>query len=201
MEANSIQKEFGVDVNSPVYNERLDELDKTLVDIVGTLSSSLPVKNIQEDIFQHVFLPIFLGETLVSHGATIDTWVNYAGGPYLPVNVINKENELLFQVPSLYRREVVNSNIQRKENIADIMNMAKKHHELSPKRGDAYRVAGLNNLLQDMYNTEKFLTNFEEWNVIFKRYGKGFDVEIKNNSVDVSNDTKQQSAQDEFIYD
>lgn len=203
MQPNKIQAEFGVDITSPLYNQRLDELDKMLDTVVGSLNNDNTVKiaKIEEVYFKNIFLPIFLGETIVSHGATLTDWVSYAGGQYLPVDVIDQQGTVIFRVPAIYSRDVVLANIDRSQNIADIMHMAKKHHELSPKSGDAYRVRGLTNVLKNMFSTDNFLANFEDWNSIFKRYGKGFELGVKNNSTAISNDTNQQSNDDDFEYD
>ncbi len=204
MEVNKIQQEFGVDVSSPVYNERLNELDKTLNDIVDgfNLISIERAAVIPEDLFKYFFLPIFLGETDNVDGRTLSTWVALAGGQYNPVNVIDANRNVLFTVPPIFQRNIIMSNIERVANIADIMTMAKKHHELSPKRGDAYRQRGLNAIIENMRNPKEFLGTLNEWNEIFKRYGKGYNLEVKNNTVAVSNDTNQQVKDDEeFEYD
>lgn len=64
-----------------------------------------PVKNIPENVFREIFLPVFAGlnpEYEDRVGDFTAHWIGILGSPTEPANIVNMQGEVLFKVPPIY---------------------------------------------------------------------------------------------------
>lgn len=64
-----------------------------------------PVKNIPENVFREIFLPVFAGLTPDQENRIGDFtahWVGIVGSPTEPANIVNMQGDVLFKVPPIY---------------------------------------------------------------------------------------------------
>lgn len=153
--------------------EKEQEINTLLENINNVLNKvgNESVSRMQEKIFAGVFVPIFAGEESL-YGATLETWINFAGGPYMEVDVINNVGKVIFRVPAIYDRNTINPSAKGGLNIANIVETAQLYTSFHPNQGIAY----LNNALDKCAMILKIPSNVKEnlefWNMVFKRYGR-----------------------------
>ncbi len=64
-----------------------------------------PVKNIPENVFREIFLPVFAGLSPDQENRIGDFtahWVGIVGSPTEPANIVNMQGDVLFKVPPIY---------------------------------------------------------------------------------------------------
>ncbi len=106
-------------------------------------------KAIHEDVFKNYFLPTFSGEVAANDdGAMIAKWIELAGGPYRPVDLLDNNNNIVGQVPSLLLRK--NGDKRNSEiNLPNVINRFKKLERVSNTRGDNFLTETLNTIPKD----------------------------------------------------
>lgn len=135
--------------NAPEVARALDEI------------SHFTPREIQEAVFVAQFLPIIAGDA----GTNLNPWIDMAGGPFNPVNVMNGR-EFLFQVPALAdNRDNMLSGLKGVDVQAEVVRAFQEGQSV-PALGDA-RV----NMLASRFGQNPINTaNVVALNAIFKRY-------------------------------
>jgi hypothetical protein len=183
-----------LDPNSPYYQANKfvqDQLEVTLNALAALEGSN--VRTLNEYIFVNVFLPFFLGEEN-RYNATNELWTKVAGNPFAPVNIVNNEGAILFQVPPILNRGAVKSVTERGNGIADVIRNSELYARQHPVQGQHYLDTELRKraliITTDAVNVEEA----HIWNTICERYGYPalFDM-VKKDSVAVSNESSQPS--------
>ncbi|EKD22570.1 MAG: hypothetical protein ACD_84C00043G0004 [uncultured bacterium] len=129
---------------------------------------------LSEYIFENVFLPLFAGDEVLLYGQTFQTWTTHAGSPYIPVDIIDKANNVLFTVPPLLDRTVIKSISDHNSgpSIAHVIVTAEQYGRIHPSQGKAYLDSELGKRALTMKVPANMLNHLETWNNIFKRYGR-----------------------------
>jgi hypothetical protein len=184
---------------------KLNELDNVLTDISSGLGDNNlgNKRTIQEVYFVSIFLPLLYGDVTVSHTATLKDWINYAGGPYNSVDVVDAVGKVLFEVPSFYERNMIATKMGHEATpIAHILKTAQQYSQIHPVQGEMYLEQAMDKKTMVISNVKVVLSNLEKWDEIFMRYGKpSIMAKIKNNTPNVSNDTTTSGDNDELIYE
>lgn len=178
---------------------RMQEASREAVDKVIDLTiSEMAVKDqtknkqLEEAIFVGIFLPLFLGEVEVSHGATISHWIEFAGGYFNEVDIIDNptNREVLFTVPSYFNDKAIKPLAKRDgDMLGDVLKEAELHSKLHPTRGQAYMTGAFNDRINKITDNSSLVDNMAKWDAIFKRYGKeAFKGIVNKNTETISND-------------
>jgi len=128
---------------------------------------------LEEYIFVNVFLPLFAGDTeLMYPQASLAIWANIAGSVYKPVNIVNKNGEVLYTVPPIMNNTVINPISNSKTSLAHVVATAKQYSNIHPVQGRNYLMAELTQRATIMNVPKNVLENLHQWNEIFTRYGR-----------------------------
>jgi len=152
---------------------------------VGEQLSSIAVNDIprlQERIFVNVFLPLFAGDENRIYNATFETWISFAGSAYTNVDVIDVGGNVLFTVPPLFDRAVINPVNEFNTSIAHVVTTAGQYARIHPKQGSRYLDSELTRRATIMKIPANILKNLEIWNSIFKRYNRPEIMELDQTS-------------------
>lgn len=125
---------------------------------------------LREDIFVNVFLPIFNGEESI-YGATIRDWTERFGA-LSRVDVVDKDNTVLFTVPPFMDSNVIRPRKEGEERVVDIIEGARKRSMIHPVQGENFirtKFEETANRLNVSIDNKHYL---DVWNSIFKRYNK-----------------------------
>ena len=155
---NARQRQFGRNLMVEEYLNRVREED---------------VKRMPERVFNGVFMPIFCSE-LLHYNQTLEHWVNFAGNPYMPVDVVDSSNVVLFRVPPLLNRDMINPKTGMTPT-STIGHLITTYHQISmqsPMQGQHYLNRELEKRALFMKVPGDFLKELEVWNKIFTRYGR-----------------------------
>jgi len=155
----SSQKEQETSLLLTRINSNLETLD----------SETIP--KLQEHIFAGVFMPVFAGEEN-KYGATLETWVNFAGGPYSSVDVIDRNGVVIFRVPPIFDRSTINSAPEKSLNVSHIVATAQQYYRFHPNQGAAYLTGALDKCASILKVPANITKNLDFWNMVFKRYGR-----------------------------
>lgn len=152
-------------------NPLLKKAEDTIGMIHDSLVTNQTIQKFPVDKFNKFFAPYFLGKLEMPEKSDIvDTWVGIAGSPFLPVDIVNNKNEILFQVPPIFGK--LNSDANGKINFTD------KFMELQQRSGD---IPG---------RTQKFINNeimpltdgmkSEDYTSTWEGIGEVYGVEYKS---------------------
>lgn len=129
------------------------------------------VKKIPESTFVNEILPVLTGETINSEFPLLMAAV--AGNPFLEVDVVNAQGEIIFRMPALFERDIISHEAASKRgSMASMLITAEMIVRQSPARAEKY--------LEHEFNGRGIATNREElykkrldrFNEILARYGK-----------------------------
>jgi hypothetical protein len=157
-----------------------DRISNEIKDISANLNRSEYTNNpkLQERVFVNVFLPLFIGEENL-YNASFQTWFSFAGTPFTSVDVIDENGKVLFTVPPILDRSVINSVSNTRVSMASVLTTSRQFARIHPNQGKAY----LDTELRKRATIKKVPTNMLKylttWNAIFKRYGKDEIMEVK----------------------
>jgi hypothetical protein len=171
------------DVKPAKTPQELDFRRQRLQEVIEMTHSSLAdiaaedIPTIQERIFVQVFLPIFAGDEVNQYKAKIyPHWINVAGNPYRPVNVVDTQGKVLFTVPALLDRRAISPSTQTERgttsSISHVVASASQYSAMSPIAGANYLSKELTRRALIMKVPTQVLTDLKTWNEIFVRYGR-----------------------------
>lgn len=147
-------------------------LNSSIKEIHESLVSGEKVRNtLPEDIFKNYFLPMFAG--LETHpDASVGVWISIAGTPFAEVDIIDNSRQVLFTVPPIFERNIVDPTKPNTIPLSVVTDTVEKMIKQSPYRA----VAFLNRHLSEITFKDEVLAGFQQKNFarmdeIFKRYG------------------------------
>ncbi len=135
-------------------------------------------KSMSEGAFKEIFLPMFLGEES-KHGMKMANWINYAGGPFFSVKVVDDKGAVLFTVPPVYNRKALDdlggldAGGRPMRPISHILTTYGQMARIGPNVGENYINAELTKRFDVMKKDVDFLATLKVWKDIFTRYGHG----------------------------
>ena len=153
-----------------------DKLDLVREQLAQTSESD--VAKLPERIFVNVFLPLFAGDEKLLYEAKIyPHWINVAGNPYRPVDVIDVRGNVLFRVPPVLDRTRVSTSTQTQKegprgSISHMVASAQQYAGMSPVLGERYLSKQFTERALLMKVPHSVLQDLETWNAIFERYGR-----------------------------
>lgn len=155
---------------------RLQEIVTMAHDTLAEIGEQ-DVATVPERNFVAVFLPIFAGEPPTPYKAKLfPHWVNIAGNPYRPVDVVDTKGKVLFRVPPLFDRMAIGPSTQMKRgqhsSISHVVASAGQFAAMSPAMGEQYLSKELTKRALLMKVPQSVLQDLETWNAIFARYGR-----------------------------
>lgn len=137
--------------------EALDEYMDALI--------AYPLPEIQEPVFQKLFLPLFTA----SAGSKVDlaAWTGVCGSPFTPVKVMNGKT-LLFIVPPLLSDSDEALTQVKKVDIAEQVVATQQKFSAMPQLATAH----FRHWFTDRVSTGNVRKDYiAQWNIIFKYYG------------------------------
>lgn len=131
------------------------------------------VKTIRERNFVDFFLPVFAGQmTQEESKGRINDWVRrVAGGQYHPVDVVDEQNKVLFQVPPLFDNTIVGTDIQGSgRSMFDVVNTVRQMSISNERAAQEYLAKHVDSRY-GMVNAEAtHARHRHQWVLIFARY-------------------------------
>lgn len=163
---------MSVDVSTA--KELDQDAEKLINDIFEHSKDDRPLVRIPENEFYHAWLPLFTGEPS-PYGYVPQYYINRIGGIYREALVVDpRTNEVLFKVPPICDQEANNPVLMKTPNL-EIGHSLDKFNDVSRVRPHA-ALADLRTILmahvevmRSRKQNDKYL---DEWNEIFRRYGK-----------------------------
>jgi len=161
-----------------VNHDEMKEAASNIQQIDAELKAQGDKRRLEESIFVHVFLPMFLGTPMEQRQYKVDlpNWVAYAGNPYWEVDVIDTKGTVLFTVPPIFDRSAISPSDAARHagrgGIMDVIMMTQKLQLVSPVQAKYYLNQEMRQRAVGMVQMDNVLVFLRTWNAIFKRYGK-----------------------------
>lgn len=122
--------------------------------------------SIQEDRFVREFLPMFAN--LDGSQVNLNSWLDIAGHPHMPVNVL-RGNTFLFRVPPILRDvRMIPGEQSKGQSLYEEILTAEKKRAILPALGEAHM---RDNIISRVKHDAASLEYIVAWNSIFKVYG------------------------------
>lgn len=155
-------------------SERKDRLAQQIADISKALEvvADTDFARMPERNFVQVFLPFFAGDTDLMYKVDMTHWLNFAGGPYREVQVIDNKGVVLFNVPPIYDRTAINPLSGESHSIAHVVATTTQYARIHPVQGQNYLSAELTKRALVMKVPAAVMHHIDVWNAIFTRYNR-----------------------------
>lgn len=148
---------------------------------------------IPESIFVEYFLPYFTGEIAIDDESIIlAKWIDLAGSPYSSVDLIDKNNNVVGEVPGIFSHGSTGPRDQRTP-MSTVIRKTEHLKTISPVRSREHMVRELNN-----YKTTADPNNDDRWQNLFRKY-KQPDQQIDTVTT-IHDDTPQENLGDFLEY-
>lgn len=175
---------------------RKQRTDDLITGIYQALVVNTEVKTIPESTFVKEILPILTGQAISADFPLLIAGV--AGSPFSEVDVINDAGEIIFRMPSLLERNIINHDEASKRGSMESMFITVEQlSRNSPQRAEKYMEHELQGRGIASNRDEIIKQRQDRWNVILARYGlilkeDGVVIESNNNN----NPNKPASSKD-----
>ena len=128
---------------------------------------------IPENVFAEAFLPFFAGDHERKHDVNLGHWHGIAGkSPFNAVDVIGKDGVVLFTVPPIADRDVINSTSEGEVSLKHVILSFQQYNNVMPSQGKLY----LENQMarRDLIKraSPRMLRQLRAWDSIYRRYGR-----------------------------
>lgn len=146
---------------------------KSPIDKIQDMLDEVNTNNrIPEDLFVSVFLNFFANHGELHPDATTEKWISIAGSPYRAVDVFDKNNNIIFTVPSIYNINAIapDKTIQTMAPINHVIATYKQLSNRSVKEAENYLYNSLLKHSGEFNNKIDVLVDIKTWNSIFARY-------------------------------
>lgn len=173
---NNKQKEMMDDLSTRMQNSMQDDINMLYNEIHTTLGDNQAPVYLREDVFKYYFLDYFkdilLGRRQDRDEHLERKWLDLAGSHYTEVTIIDENNKELYNVPSLYNKNVIRHDILE-DNKIDFVKIATDYEtDMS-----VHPNVAANRLDETFYGLPQFLDNNKvqedtnsRWLSIFRRY-------------------------------
>ena len=167
-----------------LLKESIDELDNALQTDEYILKAKMP-----EVIFKEAFLPTIAGKE-IDNGVAIMKYIEYAGGPYREVDIIDRDGNTLFTCPPIYNRSIndVNKRMPYSQ-IAGTYELKKARLAMEANNYMENVAVGIANTITIEETSSEF-----KWGKIVDRYYKQEDTKESSN-----NEINRNIINDDFI--
>jgi hypothetical protein len=173
-------------------NNLQKELEDSINQGFKALVSDIPVAKLPEEIFSKHFLPYFSGEkTPTQDKPVFAEWISVAGTPMSPVDIIDKNNEVLFRVPPMFDTGMM-TQLQGRT-MREIFKQYELYNNNLPQVANNFLTKALT-AKSEGYDSVSLTKAQEEWNSILQRYDLGEKTKIAEKNANVQID-------DDLIYD
>lgn len=164
------------DVEEDLYVKRLKEDNQRVLGEILEALNQEEVKfipKLSESRFKEDFLPVLAAYKYMESGDDkhmIHKWLELADGWYGEVDITDDETgEVLYTVPSLLQKNVINTNVMENVNMSEIVQRAKQESSRIYAQGANYLTDRLSNLPEGYISDQT--TEYEDrWKAIFDRY-------------------------------
>lgn len=172
-------KEHNYDDISLYEKQQLESLAKQALDHFDNLVTGggyRENKKMPEYVFLKAFLPFFCGEETdpeVGHKITEGHWISFAEGAFMPVDVVDANNEVLFTVPP--RRDnnsIAPAHVNDMNNYATVSDQYKNLAASRPAEANRFHYTMLEERKDALRTNIRTLEHLYAWNKIFKRYDR-----------------------------
>lgn len=159
-----------------MFNNKLRDINNAGKVIDQQMGELIRNNKLPEHLFVNTFLPFFSGElSLNEKPDLLLTWYSIAGSQFNEVDIINPKGEIIFTVPAIADRTIINPLKTTNSNVtlSDIVALSKQYETSLP-------IVAENKLVQNLLAKEKELrekstdynNNEIRWINILSRYGK-----------------------------
>lgn len=149
---------------------RESKLAGDIANIHKALVADVEVKQIPESTFVKEILPILTGEVVSADFPLLMAAV--AGTPFSEVDIVDNAGEILFRLPSLLERNIVNhEEAERRGSMASMLITAEQLAKQSPRRAQNYLDHEFNGRGIAKNRNEIYKARHERLSVILARYG------------------------------
>ena len=156
-----------------------------------------------EYLFKSNFLPLFAG--LETHpDVTIGMWVSVAGTPFAEVDIIDDQGQILFSVPPIFERHVVDSTVERPMPLSVVTDTVEKMLIQNPFRAEAFLHHQLNQIVTPDEVLERWRNAYaSRMDEIFARYGviPAWATEVPSPTTAVAKPSNNTGPKPDLIYD
>lgn len=146
------------------------------------------VPKVKESDFIRFFLPLFAVKD-PKNPVDISMWLDVAGHPHAPVDVVDTTGKVLFRVPPLLQ-DVDFVDFPAGHSLYDVVKSAQEQSRIHPRFGIEIMEKGLANRLEI---PKSRLETIAQFNSIFERYGVE-KIELPKGVVDASSSKPQPSG-------
>lgn len=174
------------------------EIDQISKHLIQAAEPNIPTMS--ERVFVYIWLPFFAGDDKPQYPVDFQHWFNFTGNPYQPVNVVDEKGDVLFQVPPVFDRSVVNPLSQKRTSLAHVVQSYQQLRNIHPNQGNVFLDAELTKRALLMKVPHNVLANLETWNSIFQRYGRKPLVEVDSQAT-TSPGSAAAAGQPDISYD
>lgn len=147
-------------------------LEKEAIQTILSIKDEF-INNVPEDIFVKHYLPMLANK---DGNTDLTEWLKVAGHVYAEVNIIDNNGNVIFKVPSIFKKFKTKEHKLAQHSVSEIIETSKLHAINSPIKGEMMMQEGLSKTLPD---EELSLDDDVRWNNILKRYGYEINSEIK----------------------
>lgn len=166
-----------------LLKDSIDELDNALKN-----DEFMQRAKMSESIFKTSFLPTIAGKEK-DNGVTIMKYIEYAGGPYREVDIIDRDGNVLYTCPPVYNRS--NNENNKRLPYSQIAATYELKKARMANEADVYMhnvASGINSTVVIEETSSEFI-----WNKIVDKYYKDDvktdNIEIKTNNTNTIDDT------------
>lgn len=151
------------------------------------------VKTMPRDIFEYHFLPLFSGKDYSRADELLPIWYGIAGSANRPVDIVDKNNQVLVRVPPIQNNYLVSPITKRLAGLHYETERVQQLSQMSPEASNIqldnalFRVATIVSNEEDQSDIEK------QWDKVFEFFG------VKEKKVE-NNPQVQQDTDDDFEY-
>lgn len=153
-------------------NARVRQITNSVKDAHHLLLNDPSSRNkLPEQLFKSNFLPLFAGQETQSE-VTLGLWVSVAGTPFAEVDIIDDNGQVLFTVPPIFERHIVDPTVPRDMPFSVVADTVEKMLIQNPFRAQAFLHHHLDAALVPDATVEKWRDAYAgRMSEIFKRYG------------------------------
>lgn len=142
----------------------ITDLDKDFKVLENNETRCIPEFN-----FYHVFLPFFAN---ISNHYNVDiaSWIGISGSVFNPVNLLDKNNKIVYQVPPLLARKAYQGFRNQKFDFLSEITETEKRMTITPQHGQNYFSQKLAEANFDISPNQEVLDLKKAWDDLFAHY-------------------------------
>ena len=164
-----------LDIQNPKFLKKLkkkdlEKLSEDIRTILGDIEASIEVRRMPEVVFVDYYLDNFRNIAItgdIDNSVTL-AWINFAGGPYAEVDIIDDAGNILFRVPPITAKPKVDNKRMKGTSYSKMATRFQEESNRLQAAGDRFLAGALNGIEQ--FVTQDSSDYALRWANIFKRY-------------------------------